>query len=217
MELNVVDRSIGDEISSGCDDHEEKLKQQKENDNQKQNENEKHGDNDENSTEHDNSDECNNVTLHGQEQQKREQKNELRKRVQFSTIEIREYPIVLGDNPAVSHGPPLSISWEYDVLIKCNVDDYERHYCNDHYRRRGSELRIPYKIRNCTLHDMGYSNYEIKSTMKEVQKLQLQRSRTVTTLRLQPVHEIIEKITRNKKKKHGERKNDVKECAYYDI
>jgi hypothetical protein len=31
------------------------------------------------------------------------------KRVRFGTLEIRAYPVTLGDNPACSHGPPVSI------------------------------------------------------------------------------------------------------------
>jgi hypothetical protein len=31
------------------------------------------------------------------------------KRVSFGTLEIRAYPVTLGDNPACSHGPPVSI------------------------------------------------------------------------------------------------------------
>jgi len=31
--------------------------------------------------------------------------------VRFSTIEIREYPRALGDNPSVTSGPPLTLKW----------------------------------------------------------------------------------------------------------
>lgn len=36
-----------------------------------------------------------------------------RKLVAFSTIEIREYPMTVGDNPSVSRGVPVTIEWNY--------------------------------------------------------------------------------------------------------
>ena len=32
----------------------------------------------------------------------------------FSTLEIREYDITLGDNPGGSQGPPLTLDWKYN-------------------------------------------------------------------------------------------------------
>ena len=36
-----------------------------------------------------------------------------KKTVQFSHLEIRTYPVTLGDNPSVSSGPPLTLDWNY--------------------------------------------------------------------------------------------------------
>jgi hypothetical protein len=48
-----------------------------------------------------------------------------RRRVSFSNVEIRRYPMILGDNPATPSGPPLSLGWEYEVLPAMNVTDFE--------------------------------------------------------------------------------------------
>jgi len=40
--------------------------------------------------------------------------NQLERTTSFSTLEIREYPITLGDNPGGARGPPISLDWEHD-------------------------------------------------------------------------------------------------------
>ena len=37
--------------------------------------------------------------------------------VKFSTVEIRSFPMILGDNPSVSKGPPVTLAWDYDSDI----------------------------------------------------------------------------------------------------
>lgn len=49
-----------------------------------------------------------------------------RSEVRFSTIEIRTFPMILGDNPACDkYGPPLTIDWEPESTKKVKVDIYE--------------------------------------------------------------------------------------------
>lgn len=36
-----------------------------------------------------------------------------KKKVSFDAVEIREYPIVLSDNPASKYGPSLELGWDY--------------------------------------------------------------------------------------------------------
>eukprot|EP00978_Attheya_sp_CCMP212_P025654 scaffold82903_cov62-Attheya_sp.AAC.3 len=50
----------------------------------------------------------------------------LQRAVSFHTIEIREYKRALGDNPAVSYGPPIGIDWQYNHTESKTVDLYER-------------------------------------------------------------------------------------------
>ena len=48
-----------------------------------------------------------------------------RKKVIFDTIEIHEHPYELGDNPSVSDGVPLTISWHCQSKIVFELDYYE--------------------------------------------------------------------------------------------
>ena len=52
--------------------------------------------------------------------------------VSFSTIEIRNYERVLGDNPSCSHGPAVSIGWQYEPdPITVQLDEYEYYRTED--------------------------------------------------------------------------------------
>ena len=63
-----------------------------------------------------------------------------RKSVSFSTIEIREHAVVLGANPATSHGPPLEIDWDAENTVMVDLESYEElRPC----RRVKKELALP--------------------------------------------------------------------------
>jgi hypothetical protein len=49
-----------------------------------------------------------------------------KKQVSFATIEILEFPIMLGDNPSViTSGPPLPTSWEPQFRMEMDLDVFE--------------------------------------------------------------------------------------------
>lgn len=84
-----------------------------------------------------------------------------RNRVQFHGVEVREYRRSMGDNPAATAGPPLSLDWEYRDMTRgrnpliqetsnnyssCAVipiDDYEK----ETERRRRAKLMQMCKVR----------------------------------------------------------------------
>lgn len=66
--------------------------------------------------------------------------------VSFHTVEVREYPITIGDNPSVINGPPVAIDWDYDDRIELGVDDFE--LCrSSEGRRKGEEMRLDASVR----------------------------------------------------------------------
>jgi hypothetical protein len=46
--------------------------------------------------------------------------------IRWSTVEIREYAIILGDNPSVIRGVPLTMDWTPLSSISLELEDYER-------------------------------------------------------------------------------------------
>lgn len=87
------------------------------------------------------------------------------KRVRFSEITIREYPMELGDHPSCSHGAPVQIGWEPQSVSKRDLDLYE--FVRGETRNR-KELAIPVQRRAQLLFAAGYTLEQIGDATMEV-------------------------------------------------
>ena len=97
-----------------------------------------------------------------------------RKRVQFGSIQIREYNRIVGDHPDVKVGPPLGLSWEYVLKPTLLVDEYEAN-------------RAPYKRflrmssisrRNLLMNVFNIPEQDIANAEKEVQRIKKLREKS---------------------------------------
>ncbi|KAG7342837.1 hypothetical protein IV203_020781 [Nitzschia inconspicua] len=96
--------------------------------------------------------------------------------VQFSTVEIRNYRMVLGDNPSVTSGVPVTLDWLYDECMVCDVSDYED---SRPPRRDRAQMMLPAEYRARLVMDTGSSRKEIQQRQKEVNIQRSQRRRTL--------------------------------------
>jgi hypothetical protein len=99
-----------------------------------------------------------------------------KKAVSFGLIQVREYNRVVGDNPTVRVGPPMSIGWEFVQKQAVPVDDYEKIK-----RPRTSDLRIMGSITRKSIlrYEFDVSLKEIRAAEKIIRKIQRQRCRTI--------------------------------------
>jgi len=97
--------------------------------------------------------------------------------VHFGTVEVRQYLCCLGDNPACSSGPPISIDWKYREVGAFPVDDY------DDYREPEPPHQVSYYDRVELLRTLGYSRAEIVKAEKQRKKDQALREETIYRLR----------------------------------
>jgi hypothetical protein len=99
-----------------------------------------------------------------------------KKAVSFGLIQVREYNRVVGDNPTVRVGPPMSIGWEFVQKQAVPVDDYEKIK-----RPRTSGLRIMGSITRKSIlrYEFQVSLEDIRAAEKIIQKIQRQRCRTI--------------------------------------
>ena len=70
----------------------------------------------------------------------------IKRNISFSTLEIRNYEVVLGDNPGGSSGPPVSLGWNYDeseTKVLC-MEEYDQ---TREARRKRHELHLKSKNR----------------------------------------------------------------------
>jgi hypothetical protein len=94
-----------------------------------------------------------------------------RKSVSWYMVEFQTYDIILGDNPATSRGPPLSIGSVISRSV-LPLADYEEHRPP---RRAMSDLIIPYDARERLLMDAGYSRSDIRAVEEKLFRIKLAR------------------------------------------
>jgi hypothetical protein len=113
--------------------------------------------------------------------------------VGFTTIEIRDYPIIVGDNPGVSIGVPLTIDWVHDGEFTSSVDEYET------YRppsRSMVELKIPRTMRESVLRRLDFSRRDIQEGARSANIGRHRRKRTLETMHLAPWEEFLQRVRR---------------------
>mmetsp|Transcript_33470 Transcript_33470/g.48474 ORF Transcript_33470/g.48474 Transcript_33470/m.48474 type:complete len:228 (-) Transcript_33470:103-786(-) len=93
-------------------------------------------------------------------------------RVSFDRIEVREYPVRLGDHPDCSSGPPITIGWDHVRERTCSVDEYE----TDRLPRKClSQLKLSYFERKSRLRSVACSDKDIRDAITQVQQVQMER------------------------------------------
>lgn len=100
------------------------------------------------------------------------------KSVSFGEVDILEFPIILGENPAVSGGAPIEIGWELLDRQKRDVQLYEY--------MRGSQRRLDRKSfvlsaseRARMLKGLGYTKTDIESATLRAEAAQKQRTESL--------------------------------------
>eukprot|EP00980_Cylindrotheca_fusiformis_P017219 scaffold5301_cov126-Cylindrotheca_fusiformis.AAC.2 len=105
--------------------------------------------------------------------------------VRFSSVEVREFPVCMGDNPGSFAGVPVSIEWEPSVTSIVPVDDFE----SVRSRLGLAQLRLDPLERVKRLKNAGYSAHEIREGTKLVDQARTRRKRTRELLRFAHIFE----------------------------
>jgi hypothetical protein len=100
--------------------------------------------------------------------------NTSKKSVSFGVIQVREYNRVLGDNPDVLFGPPISLGWNYIQKDTLPMDEY----LATKVPRRGALRMSSVTRRNLLLNVFEVPAEEIRAVEREVKKIQKQRLQT---------------------------------------
>ena len=100
---------------------------------------------------------------------------QMKKRISFGTIKIREHAQTIGDNPSCTYGTPVQLDWEHQDMEEIKVEEYEEYKPET---RTKKEYHLNSFQRANLLKLNGHSNNEIKVSKKEVSKARGQRERT---------------------------------------
>lgn len=114
-------------------------------------------------------------------------------RVSFALVEIREYPVLLGDNPGGVAGPPLALDWEIQAEHTMSLDEYEH---GRPPRRRERQLILPISRRIEILREWGYSRQDILRGTKPVNIARRRRKVSIQSMRLDGIQEVLERVNR---------------------
>jgi len=98
------------------------------------------------------------------------------KSVGFSVIRTRVYNRIIGDNPSVRIGVPVTFSWEYSEIPAVSIDEYESNRAP--YKR---VLRMSSITRKNLLHHVfEIPEEEIANGEKEIQKIKRQNEKSLS-------------------------------------
>ena len=120
------------------------------------------------------------------------QKNKKSHKISFGTVQVRQYNIMIGDNPSTRHGPSITYDWEYEEHESIPIDRYE-HLRQSQRRTNEEDLFIPSNVRELILKRCGYTEDELEMVQKDVDVIRKQRNQTMK--------EEIRKIRREKMRK----------------
>lgn len=123
----------------------------------------------------------------------------IKRNVSFAQVNIREYERIMGDNPSVTCGPPLSLGWRYvPEATTISIDDYEEGKGSP---RQSSEFLVPKVVRERLLKEHAdVSRREMVAAVRSIQKEKSKRQQTVVNLPMQKTEERVEGAKRKMKK-----------------
>jgi hypothetical protein len=121
----------------------------------------------------------------------------MKRNVSFSSIRMRNYPFVLGDNPSVSYGPPTTLDWEFQETSEIQLDDYEQHRPR---RRKPREMLMSHYQRKAILTRSGHSEQELKDAKRQAENAKRQRSATRSLMPLMKVEDAVQSAARKAKR-----------------
>jgi hypothetical protein len=101
---------------------------------------------------------------------------EFKKSVRFGDLVITEFPIILGDNPAVTMGAPVTIDWEAQGEVSYKINVYESIRGT---RRRRRKLLISVSNRAILLLAAGYSIDDIADASINAQQIKFGRQESM--------------------------------------
>ena len=138
-----------------------------------------------------------------------------KKTVRFSDVTVREYPMIVGDNPAVSCGPPVTIDWEYNNEQIMSLD---AHCHLNPYPRRKRQMLMPLHLREFILIHTDCKYSDILKATNEATNIRIKRMSTLNSSILDRLGEFRKTTTEKIKRffKRSKRVSALRTKGVYD-
>ena len=94
----------------------------------------------------------------------------------FDQVQIREFSVVVGDNPSCSCGCPIGLGSCHGEDKTISLDEFEED--REHMRRRGDSLMIPPTIRTLKLQEWDIPTSEIIKGERKCEQSKKHRDRS---------------------------------------
>jgi hypothetical protein len=116
--------------------------------------------------------------------------------VSFSSLQIKEFEMTLGDHPSASSGPPMCIDWQ--SVPKERVVDLDEYETTRTPRRKRRQLKISYRERKALLEGQkGFSTQQVNEAWAEAIRIRQQRQETIKRgLLLMTIDDAMESVQR---------------------
>jgi hypothetical protein len=130
--------------------------------------------------------------------EKRADRSGMRNSVSFDTVDIKEFPMTLGDHPSAASGPPIALNW--DVVERersFKLDEYE---ASRSPRRTRRQLKLSLRDRKGILQKQ-FTAEEVLMAWSEAKAIREQRKETVQRgLFMMLVDDVVETANRRAKR-----------------
>jgi hypothetical protein len=92
--------------------------------------------------------------------------------------------MIMGDNPSVSSGPPVTIDWEHQDVKECDLSYYEE---GKPEKRSKAQMLLPAEVREAWMRDQGYARSEMLEVGKEINRIKKGRSAAISQQKREPL------------------------------
>lgn len=100
--------------------------------------------------------------------------------VSFSSIEIKEFKMTLGDHPSAVSGPPVRLDWNAKPMIESVVSLDEFEQMRKPLRRKRKQLKLTnHQRKEILLNEQGFTADEVNNAWKEALQIRQQRYETL--------------------------------------
>jgi hypothetical protein len=137
------------------------------------------------------------------------------KKLRWKTVEIHEHPVIIGDNPSVLRGVPLTIDWTPTSCFVYDLDTYE----SLKQPRELNQLIMGPVLREQLLlqEPTNYTRSMILQAQRQAAIVRSQRRQTNQARRWDACHEQMEKLNHTVQRVLGSRPSKRLERAYLEL